>query len=229
MYNHNISTLMLSEVSGMVDPARQERIDRALARALRVILSAQQVPKEHRHDGGWRYQHTSKDSDMSLTGWGVMALRSARNGGAAVPDESIARAIRFILNCRTGDGGFSYQPGGSPGLGRTGTALLCLELTGQHRSRASLAAGDWILRRMPGRWGDGEHFCYSMYYAAQATFQLGDRYWERFGTRLYDIMLRAQERDGGWPQDSRGGPDYSTAMAVLAMSVSYRQLPIYQR
>jgi prenyltransferase beta subunit len=229
MYNHSISTLMLSEVSGMVDPERQEKVDRALARALRVILSAQQVPKEHRHSGGWRYQHTSRDSDMSLTGWAVMALRSARNNGAAVPAEAIDKAVRFILNCRTGDGGFSYQPGGSPGLGRTGTALLCLELTGHHRSRASLAAGDWILRRMPGRWGEGEFFCYALYYAAQATFQLGDRYWERFGTRLYDILLRTQERDGSWPQDGRGGPDYSTAMCVLAMSVSYRQLPIYQR
>jgi hypothetical protein len=50
---------------------------------------------------------------------------------------------------------------------------------------------------------------------------------------MYDIMLRAQEKDGGWPlaggSDGEGGRYYSTSMAILAMSVSYRQLPIYQR
>ena len=34
--------------------------------------------------------------------------------------------------------------------------------------------------------------------------------------------------DGSWP-GGRGGSCYSTAMGVLAMAVSYRQLPIYQR
>ncbi len=39
--------------------------------------------------------------------------------------------------------------------------------------------------------------------------------------------------DGSWPQgissEATAGRCYSTAMGVLAMSVSYRQLPIYQR
>ncbi len=234
MYNHAIATLLLSEVSGMVDPERQARIEEALGKALMIIVSAQKIRKgDRRHQGGWRYQHTSSDSDISCSGWALMALRSARNNGAPVPRESIDEAVRFIMNCRTRDGGFAYQPGGDAGLGRTGTALLCLELTGHHRTRATLSAGDWILRNMPSGWGKGNFFCYAMYYAAQATFQLGDRYWERFGARMYDIMLRAQRRDGSWPQGTRGetsaGENYSTAMAILAMSVSYRQLPIYQR
>ena len=89
---------------------------------------------------------------------------------------------------------------------------------------------DW--RTVPGlevRW----HFSYALYYCAQGTFQLGDDYWDRFAAQMYDIMLRAQEKDGGWPlaggSDGEGGRYYSTSMAILAMSVSYRQLPIYQR
>ncbi len=233
MYNHNISTLMLSEVSGMVDPARQAKVDRALGRALKVILAAQDVRKDRSHRGGWRYQHTSKDSDISVTGWAVMALRSARNNGAAVPREAIKEAVEFIMNCRQRDGGFAYQPGGSSGLGRTGTALLCLELTGHHRDRAALGAGDYILKHIPNRWGQDRFFCYAMYYASQATFQLGGRYWERFGSHMYELFLKAQREDGSWPEGSGGeneaGRTYSTAMSVLAMSVSYRQLPIYQR
>ncbi len=234
MYSHNISTLMLSEVSGMVDPKRQRRIDTALARALRVILAAQKMPKDPTAEGGWRYQCDSRDSDISCTGWAIMALRSARNNGAAVPKEAIDRGIAYVMRCHDrSEGGFCYQPGQRPGWGRTGTALLCLELTGRHRDRYALMGGEWVLKHLPQRVGDGEHFSYSMYYCSQGMFQLGDDYWDRWAARMYDIMLKAQDREGRWPltgeNEGEGGYYYTTAMAVLAMSVPYRQLPIYQR
>ena len=34
---------------------------------------------------------------------------------------------------------------------------------------------------------------------------------------------------GFGPDDSRFGPNYCTAMAILALTVEYRFLPIYQR
>jgi hypothetical protein len=234
MYSHNISTLLLSEVSGMVDPERQKKIDTVLPKALKVILAAQQMPKDPSSAGGWRYQSDSRDSDISCTGWAIMALRSARNNGAAVPKEAIERGLAYIMRCHDRrEGGFAYQPGGGAGWGRTGTALLCLELCGRHRDRYALMAGEWVLKHLPQRQGDGEHFSYAMYYCAQGTFQLGDDYWDRFASRMYEIMLKAQEKDGRWPtvgeNDGEGGAYYTTSMAVLAMSVSYRQLPIYQR
>jgi len=235
MYSHNISTLMVSEVSGMVDPQRQAKIDQVLPKALKVILSAQQMQKDERSAGGWRYQIDSRDSDISCTSWAIMALRSARNNGAVVPKDAIEKGLQYIMNCRDrgGSGGFAYQPGGAPGWGRTGTALLCLELCGRHRDRYALMAGKWILEHLPRRLGEGEHFSYALYYCAQGTFQLGDEYWVPFAAQMYDIMLRAQQPDGGWPlvgdNDGEGGRYYSTSMAILAMSVSYRQLPIYQR
>ena len=45
MYGHGIATLYLSEVEGMLDPARDEQTAPLLARALRLILDAQKVPK----------------------------------------------------------------------------------------------------------------------------------------------------------------------------------------
>ncbi|MFP4355080.1 MAG: prenyltransferase/squalene oxidase repeat-containing protein [Phycisphaerae bacterium] len=234
MYGHTISALLLSEVSGMVDPARQERIDKALANALRVILSAQQIEKDKKHAGGWRYQPTSKDSDISCTGWAVMTLRSARGNGAKVPNNSIADAIEYVLRCRNGDGGFAYQPGGSSGLARTGTALLCLELAGQHGKPVTRAAGDYILNNRPGRFGQGGFFYYGLYYASQGMFQLGGKHWQKWAEHMYEMMLAHQsKKDGSWPSGSgneaKAGQAYATAMAVLAMTVSYRQLPIYQR
>ena len=232
MYSHTISTLMLSEVTGMVDPERQRRVDVALGKALRLILAAQEMRKPRHHQGGWRYQHNSRDSDISCTGWALMSLRSARNNGAAVPKESIEEAVKFVMNCRRHDGGFGYQPGGGSGMARTGTALLCLELCGRHRDRTTIAAGDWILRNTR-HGGRGDFFYYGIYYCSQGMFQLGEQHWEKFGAYMYDMLLKLQRSDGSWPEgqgnENRAGKCYSTAMAVLAMSVAYRQLPIYQR
>ena len=66
-------------------------------------------------------------------------------------------------------------------------------------------------------------------------FQMGDKYWEYFRPRLEARLLVLQEDDGSWPMppkgnaETRGGPVYGTAMSVLALSVKYHYLPIYQR
>lgn len=235
MYCHTISSLMLSEVSGMVDPPRQKKLDDVLAKALRLLLAAQEVPRaDKRQQGGWRYQPRSDDSDISCTGWALMALRSARNNGAPVPREAIEQAVFFVLNCRTSDGGFAYMPGHGPGLARTGTGLLCLELSGRHGEKVTAEAGQWILNRLPRKFGDSEgFFYYAMYYGSQGMFQLGGKAWTAWAANMYEMMLKFQQKDGSWPRGSgnehTAGSCYATAMAVLAMSVSYRQLPIYQR
>ena len=227
MYTHSITTLMLSEVSGMVNRPRQKKIDIALAKALKVILAAQKVNKPALHRGGWRYSPTSGDSDISCTSWAVMALRSARNNGADVPKSAIDQAVAYLKRLRTPDGGFGYATPSGPGLARTGTGLLLLELCGKHRDKLTLGAGDWILKHLPKKFGGG-HFFYAIYYSSQGMFQLGGDHWVRFAGNMYELMLKYQGRDGSWG-GGVAGPCYSTAMSVLAISVTYRQLPIYQR
>jgi hypothetical protein len=232
MYSHGISTLLLCEVTGMVDADRQKKIDAALPAALALILAAQQVNKNPQHAGGWRYQPTSKDSDISCAGWQLMALRAARNCGAPVPVEAINNAVAFNERCATKDGGFAYQPGQGSGFARTGTGLLCLELCGQHQSPLAHAAGDWLLKHPDKQYG-GNFYCYGVYYATQGMFQLGGKYWLDYAQQAYPLLLKYQKPDGSWPQgssnESQAGPCYSTATCVLALTVGYRQLPIYQR
>jgi hypothetical protein len=67
-----------------------------------------------------------------------------------------------------------------------------------------------------------------MYYCSQAMFQLGGNYWEYFRPRMHEILLRSQTSTGAWNVDAHG-PSYATAMSVLALTVEYRFLPIYQR
>ena len=141
MYSHGTATLMLSEISGMVDLSRQKRVDTALGKALKLILDAQNVPKQGYNRGGWRYKPTSRDSDLSCSAWSLMALRSARNNGAPVPAEAIDRGVKYVLALHCKGGGFGYNQPKAPALPRTGAGLLCLELCGKHGHKFTIDTG----------------------------------------------------------------------------------------
>jgi hypothetical protein len=233
MYHHGICTIMLAEVAGMTGGDLSKEVRRKLEKAVAVILKAQRTSGDDR--GGWRYRVAPVDgSDISVTGWQIMALRAAKNVGCDVPPEAIDRAVAFVKRCGDpGTGGFRYTPHGSPTIPCTGTSILALELCGKehHHSDEALTAGSYLLKIMP-RW-QTPHFFYSIYYCSQATFQLGDNYWSYFRPHLHDVLLDNMSAgthwDGGDTDGTTYGPNYCTAMAVLALTVEYRYLPIYQR
>lgn len=234
MYCHGISTLMLAEVAGMSrDKAQREAVRAALARGVEVIVRAQAVNKPDDHAGGWRYQPDARDSDLSVTGWQVMALRAAKGAGCLVPSDAIDQAIAYIKKCAYQEGGFGYQPGGSPNNPRTGTGTLALELCGTHHAPEALAGAEYLARKENApRWST-PYFFYEAYYVPQALFQVGDRYFKPYQPGLVSLLLEHQGSDGSWlsndGNDRTGGRSYCTAMAVLALAVEFRYLPIYQR
>jgi hypothetical protein len=217
----------------MMDKERGREIRKAVEKAVALILKAQR--KQMPHKGGWRYRIEPYDgSDISVTGWQVMALRAAKNLGCDVPAETIADAVDFIKRCQDRSGAFRYMPYSRITVPCTGTSVLALELCGkdEHRSSAVLRGASYLIRNenLP-RWSSG-FFFYGIYYGAQATFQVGGNYWSTYRTRLHQIMLSNQGPTGSWQgrsSDSAYGPNYCTAMAVLALTVEYRFLPIYQR
>ncbi|MBP7951590.1 MAG: terpene cyclase/mutase family protein [Verrucomicrobiales bacterium] len=230
MYAHNISTLFLSECSGMVDADRQKKIDETLPKAVGIILRAQAVKKDERHQGGWRYHPGSPDSDMSCSGWALMALRSARLNGAGVPPSAIDSAVKYVLrNQDAKSGSVGYQDEQQHKDSLTGAGLLCLELCGRHAAPESLLAAEWILRHHTKLRG-GQFELYGNYYNAQGMFQMGGKYWKTYAEWMYATYLAQQKADGTWESDGeRGKRPYSTSLMILAMTVPFRQLPIYQR
>ncbi|HXE55253.1 MAG TPA: prenyltransferase/squalene oxidase repeat-containing protein [Tepidisphaeraceae bacterium] len=234
MYEHGIATVMLTEVYGMVDDARRARIDKALALAVQVILDAQSVQKSDPKDrGGWRYTPRSADSDISCTGWQLMALRGAANCGAAVPADVLKNGLEYVKRCVVPAGGFSYQAsGGSPNQARTGTGILSLVLIGGDRNAPEVTrAGDYLLHDPPDH--SIEFYYYAIYYDSQALNQLGGTYWQTLYPKLVNHLLSLQQPDGafapeGGGQETDAGPAYRTSMAVLALCVPYRYLPLYQ-
>jgi hypothetical protein len=226
MYHHGISVLMLSQVAGMTDGALGREVKAALEKGVALILKAQRTTGLSA--GGWRYQPQGFDADMSVTGWQLLALRAAKNLGCDVPAERIDRAVGYVLRCRDPQwGGFCYMPGAAPSAACTGTGILCLEVCGKgrHRTPEALQAGSLLLRQPPAL--NGPHAFYSIYYGSQAMFQLGKNYWNGYRPQLHKALLYGQQGNGCWLDAN--GASYATAMAVLALTVEYRFLPIYQR
>ena len=161
-----------------------------------------------------------------------MALRAAKSAGCEVPSENIDRAIDYLKRCAVPEeGGFGYQPGGSPNNPRTGTGILALEICGEHLTKEAVAGAEYLLKHPP-QWSSTSFF-YEVYYGSLAMFQMGDKYFLSYYPKLVAILLGHQGKDGSWlsddAHDRTGGRNYCTAMAVLALAVEYRYLPIYQR
>ena len=98
-YNHAISSLTLAEIYGMGQRKESAQLSAAIKKALAATLEMQRWPKDQSHDlGGWRYiiDEGPDDSDLSITGWHLMFLRSARNAGFDVGQEPIDDAVKYV-------------------------------------------------------------------------------------------------------------------------------------
>ncbi len=220
MYEHAMSTLLLAETWGMYH--RSGVLD-ALQRAVDLILAAQN------DQGGWRYEPRPADADVSVTVMQLVALRAAKDAGIRVPRRTFESAIAYVKSCAQPNGGFLYQPGtGSDGYARSAAGVCSLLVCGDFESPEVLAGLGYLQERklQPFRSRDS-HLHYGVFYAAQAMYQAADpRHWQAWYPAVRDELISLRESDGHW--DGEAGPIYGTAFSVLALSVPYRYLPIYQ-
>lgn len=219
MYEHALGTLLLSELYGMSD---RPEIPAAVQAAVRVIVNAQN------DEGGWRYQPYNRDADISVTVMQILALKAAQQAGMQVPTATIEQAIKYVKRCAEAGGGFLYQAGsGRPNYARTAAGVCSLEVCGQYDCEEVRKGLDYLLANI-GHDVQNEHYHYGTYYAAQAVYQAKDaRRWQDWFPPMQEQILKQQQAEGQW-SSSTGAP-YSTSMMVLALSIPYRYLPIYQR
>ncbi|RFC43319.1 MAG: hypothetical protein DVB28_001579 [Verrucomicrobia bacterium] len=236
MYGHGITTLFLAEMLGMGRDADQDAtLRRACQNAVDLILRAQQVKKRPGTEGGWRYTPQATDSDLSVTIWQLMALRSAKNAGLVVPKDAIDAAIGYIKRSFKDTGrlntpvGFSYEISQSPVWSTAAEGLLALQVCGEYGCKEVAATSDWLLQNPPKT--STSWFYYGTYYYSQGMYQRGGEHAETGAKRSSEVLLPLQEEDGSWKSTggSEGNRVYRTAMAVLSLSVKYHYLPIYQR
>lgn len=232
MYGQGIITLTLAEAYGIEpDPVRRAKIREILVSSVGVIVKSQQVQKDATHAGGWRYEPGSTDSDLSLSGWNALALRSCNNIGISVQREAIDRAAQYVLRCyKKDEKAFAYQPWNPPSPAMTGVGVLNLCLMDRMDSPEVKAATNYLASV---NLGDDTRFgYYSFYYVTHAAYQVGEPLWARVWKMSGDYLTSRQQEDGGWPQSRSGeepGRTYATAIAILTLSTPNGLLPVHQR
>jgi len=244
LYNHAMAGLLLTEVYGMTSAEQQKRISLAIPKAINLTRQMQINGKRRDLDrGGWKYlrrsPHTRADSDLSVTDWQLMFLRSAKNAEFEVPEEFASDAVEYVKRCfDNGQKEFLYgirERNRYTSRGVVGAGIFALALGGDHDNEMAKQAADRLLQQ-PFRYNvlltPYEQYHYTIYHCSQAMYQLGDPYWGKFYPNLLKMLAENQLADGAWAP-SRGwdhyGKPYTTALTVLALTPPYQVLPIYQR
>lgn len=234
MYGHGIATLLLAQLSGECgDEARELRVRSALLQAVEVILRAQKVAKPAGLRGGWRYGPNDNGSDLSLSGWQLLALHACRQIGVPVPPEAIADASAYARGLISEHGEVGYEARGQDRPALRGLALLVLAL-GQGpvgTPPAEIATITGRITDEPIAW-QGSFFFYRAYYDAVGMSRAAPVAWAAYGPRLERLLLEHQAADGSWPappgnDEAGNGPVYATSMALLALSVQRHLLPAH--
>jgi len=233
MYSHGFATLFLAEAFGMVaDKAVQDRFKGTIERAVQLILNSQNS------EGGWRYDPWKEPADSSVTICQIMALRAARNAGFFVPKEAADKCVKYVRSCQTADGGFSYfsgQPGSA--FPRSAAGLVALYCAGVYSGPEVERALRYLMRFKPGTFVGGrggffqeQHYYYGQYYAAQAMWTAGPKYWDEWFPAIRDELLRLNRGrgDGSW-SDPTICNHYATAMACIILQIPNNYLPILQK
>jgi hypothetical protein len=245
-YDHAISSLMLAELYGMNQSKNVAQLQNVINKSIRVSLEIQRWPKKLTADqGGWRYinEYGQNDSDLSVTGWHLMFLRSARNAGFSVPEQAITDAVAYIRRTYKDDyGAFNYTTGRGDvrSRGMIGAGILALGHAGFHNSAEAKQAAETLLSYSFDVYNDNnpfpkrDRYHYSLFMCCQGMYQMGSPYWEQFFPRTIRAVLTHQQPDGSWDaesfqRDRRFGNSYTTALVILAVGAPNQLLPIFQR
>lgn len=242
LYQQGIATLAMCEAYGLSeDPA----LKASAQRAVHFIQSARNPYK------AWRYAcPPNGDNDTSVTGWMILALKSASDFGLDVDSQAFEGGLLWIeemTDPNTGRVGYIEKggmPAREPGFeekwpsqrveSMTAVGMFCRILLGADPAKSSeLRSGADLLRKRLPQWDDtnGSIDFYYWYCGAYAMFQMGGSDWKSWEPRLREVIDKTQRSDGcekgSWdpqfdPWGHRGGRVYSTALNCLTAEVFYR-------
>jgi len=185
---------------------------------------------------GWRYVPRT-DADVSVTGWFVMALTTARMVGLKVNDSKLESVHGYLDSVAYRDlSAYAYKEAHGPDLTMTAEGLLCRILLGWPRSHPALRAGvAELVLNVPDQ-SDPLQSVYFWYYATQVLHHYGGDEWELWNAHMKKTLPALQESSG--PEKGSWGPErdmygrvggrlYSTCLSIYCLEVYYRHLAIY--
>jgi hypothetical protein len=243
LYSHAIASIALTEALGMTG---DQELRLPAQRAIDFIEAAQD-----RQYGGWRYE-PGVDSDTSVAGWQLMALKSGELAGLTVQRGTYDAARKWLDRAQVrGDGSqYTYNPTQPnkqyltdqrrPTM--TSVGLLMRLYLGWDRTRPEFKRGAEHILQYPAAYGTSSNpmrDTYYWYYATQFMFHMRGDYWQRWNNTLYPLLIGSQitqgALSGSWNPGGniadrwgpQGGRIYVTTMNLLSLEVYYRHLPIY--
>jgi hypothetical protein len=258
MYGHGFATLFLSCIYGEEEDGETRRkLEDILTRACDFIGKAQtHHQKGHKTGkplGGWGYVSAADGGNFdegSVTITQLQAVRAARNAGIAVKKEIIDKALTYLEECTSPQGGIIYSyaqgaggGGGSPAL--TAAAVSCGFNAGEYNSPLVKKWIEFCKQHLNvgvagGRMG--YHDEYTLYYWGQSVYGMGetgyarmfpksepkDRItWSDFRKKFFE-SIKTSIRDDHW-EGGHVGPAFVTSIYLTILQLDNATLPFYQR
>jgi hypothetical protein len=225
LYSQAQAMIALCEIYGMTKDSRfRAPAQKAIGYAV----------KYQDGEGGWRYT-PGTDSDVSVTGWFIMGLKSAMMGGLEVPKKTLMRIDEYLDRCTT-DGGaqYGYRPGTVASISMTAEALLARQYLGWKHNDPRLNRGVQIVLAHPIRYENQN--VYYWYYATQVMHHMGGKSWSDWNRVMRDALpehqIKTGDERGSWGLGNdqwgqHGGRLFTTCLSIYMLEVYYRHLPIY--
>jgi len=239
-YEHAIMTMALAEAAGMAN------VPETRAAAQKSVDYCTEIHQqgEGSEKGAWRYG-VKNEPDISVTGWFVMALKSAKVAGLHVNHASFDGAMSFldkveVKNAAAGADAaygpvlnYTYQPGHETNIYRTSAiGLLCRQFMGRNKDDLQNSV-EWFVNKggTIKAWPTDMYYCY---YGTLCVFQEGGDVWKRWNEDMKKTLVENQRKDGdetgSWNPDgvlsSWWGRVGETSLCTLSLEVYYRYLQL---
>ena len=213
IYSHAIATMAMAELLLM---SNDFKLKKSVREATKLCLRAQ-------NDGrGWRYGIKPGDNDTSVTGWMVLALKTAKQCRLGLPkgafQNSFEGALKWLDYATASNGKVGYNVPGDEGSRlaaghtdpypfskdlscMTAVGVLCRLFSGESRRVASIRSGVDILSQQPPVWHEqkGRSLStiniYYWYYATYAMFQFGGKPWLAWNEKMQKALIDTQRAE----------------------------------
>jgi hypothetical protein len=223
VYSHAICTLALAEAYALTETAL---LKPAVEKGLEFIYACQNPHPSGTGFLAWRYGVRTGQNDSSVTGWMIMALKSAYEGKFALNKPSVEGAKAFldsVTEPATGKVGYTqmglspvrqtgretrWPPEKSEAITAVGVfaRIFANSMLGidSQKDPLVLKGAQLMASKLPN-WNenDGSIDQYYWYYGTLAMFQVGGEYWKKWNGAMKEAIIKHQRTSG----DEKGSWD----------------------
>lgn len=185
------------------------------------------------YQGGWGYL-PKQPGDLTISGWQMMSLKSARAAELDVSPTPLFKASHFLKSQLAEDKvNYFYRVPEDRSITCTAIGILLRMFLGESWTHPNIVSG----LRLVANHNDYGKDIYFRYYATLVLFHAGGPLWEEWNNRCRDYLISTQSQEGhesgSWYFEDHfgkeGGRLYTTAMAAMTLQVYYRFSPLYQQ